>query len=377
MKKSKIVSVVLAVCLIMTCIPYSGKQVSAAATVTPSEYKTGSENKDNFAVHNVTVSTGSKLAAVPVKVSGAGRVDYKVWTDSDKSINVRLYSDAACTNAVKNSRMAYLYSSSTEDEGYAYVSSGKTYYLGFTSYSAVDTDVAIDYQVMFTGSGTKTLSANKWRAFCAESSSKNVYSKISISKPGYISVTIKNTEQNGTAYVTLCNKSKSALSEKLYVSQTRTAGNTQYFAVKKGTYYLRANTNAYGININQIKYTFKSVKDSSSNTKSKATTIKKGGAAKTGLIFAEDKTSKYDWYKVSLSKTSNLRMTLSGNTSKYIYAEIKAASSRVTLYGNSTRISDISNSASIAYTNLPKGTYYIRVYKTDKKSSGNYSLKVK
>ncbi|MFQ9395397.1 MAG: hypothetical protein ACLR2E_16780 [Lachnospiraceae bacterium] len=94
------------------------------------------------------------------------------------------------------------------------------------------------------------------------------------------------------------------------------------------------------------------------------------------FLIAGENGAKEEWYKVRLPKAQKLKLKLSGKSSGYVAFEIIPASKKVTLFGsyqscwNNTKLIQTRN-------NLPAGTYYIKVYRSNGKSSnsGYYSIK--
>jgi transcriptional accessory protein Tex/SPT6 len=186
-----------------------------------------------------------------------------------------------------------------------------------------------------------------------------------------------NAENTGT-YITLCNSSKKAITNEISSS---TISDTKIFAVKKGTYYLKVTTNSYWL---RMKTSQESATDQSGSSKSKAANLTLG-KDKSGLIFLEDKSSKYDWFKFTLTKATAVDLEISGSCSAgTIYYELTSSSIDGTLEGylsgvgsyDETPLNYYTSDGKI-HTSLPKGTYYIKVYKKSAKSCGTYFVKAK
>lgn len=129
----------------------------------------------------------------------------------------------------------------------------------------------------------------------------------------------------------------------------------------------------------RIKSTFTAVSDASGASKKNAKTIKVGETKK-GIVLSEDKTSKNDWFKFTLKKSTKIDIDLKGNCSSgKLRFELTSNGIRgtVTDYISSSDYSRNIPLQTWTSKTIPKGTYYIRLYKDSKTTSGNYSVKVK
>ena len=130
---------------------------------------------------------------------------------------------------------------------------------------------------------------------------------------------------------------------------------------------VRALYNASGMY--QLKVTNTGISEKSGTTKSKAVTIKKGSTKK-GTITAGS--SQADWYKFKLTSKKSVIMTIKGATNDQLKIAVydgKKIVKTSTIYNNTK---------SITLTSVgkwSKGTYHIKVYRGNSKSSGWYSLK--
>jgi hypothetical protein len=104
--------------------------------------------------------------------------------------------------------------------------------------------------------------------------------------------------------------------------------------------------------------------------------IGKGKTAK-GLVLSEDSVSIADWYKVKLTSKRKLSFEIHGKSCDSILFEIIPASKNVILFGSTIRIYDAGGGVYTTEDSMPAGTYYIKVTKTSKTSSGYYTIKFK
>lgn len=201
---------------------------------------------------------------------------------------------------------------------------------------------------------------------------KPTYWKKKISSKGRLTIWAKdcffNTPQN--VKVTLLNSSKKAVSPTITLNDQKA-----YFGVLGDrTYYVKveSSTPVYGINCKTSSYSY-----SPGTKKSSAKTISKGSTKKSTLG-ASTSTSSH-WYKFTLKKKSKL-------TIKYTGYSAYGSSINITIYSKSgkkqisAKVSGKRNVAAtktISASNVPKGTYYIKISKNSTKSSSAYSLTYK
>ena len=217
------------------------------------------------------------------------------------------------------------------------------------------------YKLKYKTSAIPTLTASEYKKFYQANGELNMYVKFKATASGY--VTIKG--KNFSGYVTLCNENREAISSKVYMYSKD--GDTAVFGVTKGkTYYLRLNNNNdYG----SIRFTNTKITDNSGSKKSKAKSMKIGDTYK-GYIAAGSETK--DWYKFNLSSSKYFSLDIDGAVCDAfkvtIYDKDGKELRTLTYYGDKAQI----------YTyNKVKGTFYVRVSRANKKSSGYYSLKVR
>ena len=286
-----------------------------------------------------------------VVTSKAGYIT--VQSDSKNSINFM--------NSSKKSIHAYgtlLDSSNNLRATYA-VKKG-TYYIEIP-YSYEDT-----YKLKYTFSSDKTLSNKKWTTFYPGYYKETTYFKFKAAKTGYI---VAEVDNNSSGDITLCSSKKKSLSGSQWTSgSSGSTSNHVVYGVKKGTtYYLKFTGESDKV---QIKYTLKSVKEKSGSKRSKAVNLKRKKAAK-GIIIAGNKTA--DWYKVRLTKSRKLNITLKGSSNDCIRAKIYDSRGKAVLGGTTSIYKNKSGGTLESYRKM-KGTYYIKIYRDNKKSSGNYSI---
>ncbi len=200
---------------------------------------------------------------------------------------------------------------------------------------------------------------------------------------GYITLQYVGDEgYDNSGAVTLYNSSKKAISSQCWFDTKDKAEYKTVFGVKKGqTYYIKAEyvTGYFGMRCTQT-----AIKEKSGKNRKKAVLVKKNKTIKGTLAAGENKA---DWYKVKLTKKQVLKIITQGSASgpygkfelTIYYANGKKYASPATCIQGID--SKYTTKTVKLFTNkaikLAKGTYYIKISKKDKNSSGYYQLKWK
>lgn len=373
MKKSKLFFSFFAMILCLGLFSLKVSAFEATGTVSepiqPVSIVTGDEDPTTFPSYDLKVPVATKSLVVPINMDYKGQLKINLLgREVSKSIDVNLYSDEACTSKIGYS--GYLYSSSLEDDMKLDIPKKATYYLKFELSSYAESDATVSITPYSLSSEDKTLKNNNWVLSHPVTYNSQISNKITVEASGYIAVEGVSISDYGSVSVTLCNSKKANLSEQIYLSSTKDY--TTYFAVKKGTYYIKSQS----ADDYKLRYKFTAVKDTSNTSKSKAISIGKGKTAK-GLVLSEDSTSKADWYKVKLTSKRKLSFEIKAKSCDLICFEIIPASKNVILIGSTVRIYDAGGGVYSTQDSMPAGTYYIKVTKTRKTCSGNYSIKFK
>lgn len=187
---------------------------------------------------------------------------------------------------------------------------------------------------------------------------KETLYKITIEETGYINVKMETDEPyGGVAYMSFLDSKKKELEKEEYVNVQRK--DTMYYGVKKGTYYIKVRSS---LGIYSISYSFQKVKDNGAAKKADATTLSVGGKAMSGVILADSKDTTAEWFKFTLKESTKIEIKYSGNTNSNMRFEIESDSVKFIL--GSFNITNAKKEDSAKFTKaLPKGTYYIKVYK--------------
>lgn len=264
------------------------------------------------------------------------------------------------TSPTASSYLDWTYiSGKSTSELMAEVPSAGTYYLALEPTSAVGTIVVGGTHI---NGADRTLTNNNWSAVGVEKAQTR-YFKVRATSAGYITVQANNLSGN----VTLMDSSKKkALSNAVYVSDYSPKVT---FGVKKGTYYIKAKNNYTNYDgIYQIKYTNKRIKEKSGKKKSRAVLLKKKRTKKGTIVAGEKRT---DWYKFRVTKRKTVRITMKGATNDELKVAVYKGGRNI---GRGTLYESRGGVKLKSLGKLSKGTYYIKVYRGNKKSSGWYSL---
>lgn len=342
---------------------------STSQAIVPEEAKAYEPDVSDLKAYTVTLPANTETAVYEIQTEYAGYIYIPMSiTGTEKGITAQLYSDAACTSKVGYSQ--YLSSGTLEKRIYAPISKAGTYYLQFSTFSPMASEVAITlYPYSFNGE-TRKIKENE-DVYSFSGNSELLYHKISIPKTGYIRVEADSSNSVGSTYVSLHNSKKKPCSESVYLSDS-SKDKAAYFGVKKGTYYIAVKGSSS--DPNYLKYSFTEVKEKSGTSKKNAVSISKGKTAK-GVMLPTDSMKKYDYYKIKLSKKQVLSLTYSAKSCDRLRFTVIPASSRLTLFGSSATISASNKGVWKTKDKLPAGTYYIQVEKGSKDASGYYTIK--
>lgn len=221
----------------------------------------------------------------------------------------------------------------------------------------------------------------------------DLYVKFKPSKTGYVTfkMALSSTEYPySVGTVTLCNSKKTPLSKDDVYNTNGTASRfyTVTYGVEKGKqYYLKVYTEVG----TKIKATFKSQSKSKANSRGKAKNLAKNKEAK-GIMIANS--SKADWYKIKLTKKQKLKVTMGAQTNasgeydgiKFSFYDGKGklwTSDSIEYFSRGYKESKWTQTYQMRDRRtgktypISKGTYYVKVERANKTSSGYYTLKWK
>lgn len=286
---------------------------------------------------------------------------------SGKDVTFGLYEDKALSKKVDFE--GYAGKKDGVKEKYIKVPKAGTYYLGLwstygkSSY-ATPFENAMAVGAAFINGGDRTITSGKTIAVGAKEKQTN-YFKFKATKTGYLKV---QTSKGSNGSVALYTSKKKALSKDTRFAYVPTYG------VKKGTtYYIKSMfTFSYPAVTYSLRATNTAISESSGSTKAKARSISAKKTRK-GTITAGSATA--DWYKLSLSSPKNFTITMKGATNDQLKLSMYDSKGKSIMGGTGTlSAGSASGIGKETTTKFPKGTYYIKIYRGNKYSSGWYSL---
>ena len=211
----------------------------------------------------------------------------------------------------------------------------------------------------------QTLKAGKTYTFGNDGSSADTF-KFKATKTGFLKI---SKDSGLSAKFTLWKGSKKVAN----ADYAYTSIGSFYYGVTKGkTYKIKMDPSYMDDCSYAIKLTNKAVKETSGKTKSKAKKIKKKKLYK-GTIQAGS--GQADWYKYN-PKKKNSKVIIKGYTAKQLKVQCICKGSGNTTYTRT--IYGPSQSLTLSMYNSKKScTWYIKISRSDKYSSGYYTLKWK
>ena len=266
------------------------------------------------------------------------------------------------------------------------VTAGKPCYILVQNEFSVPMDISLRGHIYTTGTRTLPSGTSKWTVFSGKNASGNTsttWFKVTPQTTGTMIVSLKEFgDSYSTGYVTLYNSSKkSALSDKVYYNSNNPSDRV-YFGVKKGTTYYLKVTGCYGSYSDSyklgIKYSVTARTERALGYKSNAKKLYRGADA-TNTLFVASTSNNTDWYKIYVSskRTTQFNINTSGIKTGTIFVYVYRGSKQI---GSKIEIKPYSNGGTYSitygttYGKANSGTYYIKVVKGTK-ANGKYSIR--
>lgn len=400
MRKSKLITLTLALALVLSTVFAGAENVFAETNAAPIDSKAAvmkafaetdentvtAENRNTVtSLTDYTISYGNGQLngfKVTMPVDGTLMIDILASIDSVAAIYTvdendqpgEMIGDPVNVPRAETTTDYYILSQRVKAGTY-YVVIGTQYNTGASAY------VSASYAPAGT---TVTPKAGK-NYYASNQKGKTRYFKVKASSAGYITIDFPygSAGTKSTYKVKLMNSSKS----KNLLKKTVTVGSSKdwvtYAAVPKGTYYVAVTSSTddwYAINLKATR-----VKENSGSSKSKAKSISKGGTKK-GTVTVSQSSSAADWYKIKvgsnqkvfldiLTKTGGasggIRVTVYSGSKKMGAAEFYNSNDSES-YAGSLELFTTINGIKMNY--LQKGTYYIKVTKYGS-GNGYYQIK--
>ena len=274
-----------------------------------------------------------------------------------------VFGDQNMTQPVNDSSYNVVSAGSGKAEGDAFsVPAGGTYYVGVYSDISSGQDYTVFSLAAYASGADRTLSGGQWSAVGQKEEQTNLF-RFKASNTGYIRVDTTDVDDDSSVTVTL-------LSSRKALSSTADSASKPVYGVKKGvTYYIRARAGYSRGGGYRLKVTNHKISEKSGSSRSKAVNIKRDSTVKGTVIAGE---SRSDWYKFKLSGKKSVSLTVKGATNDRLKIEVYSGRKKVK---TSTFYSSTESLTLRSAGKWKKGTYHIKVYRGNSRSSGWYSLK--
>ncbi len=293
------------------------------------------------------------------------------YEGSGCSVEFGVYTDAQMNNHIGS----YGYAARKDTRSIiCNIPSDGTYYIGVKPSTTIkDNKYYAVALIACAYSGQDRVIKNKERLVIGQKDGGTVnYVKYKATQTGYLKTSTDTSSK--MVKITLCDKSKKALSGETLASEEPTYG------VKKGKTYWIKLKNPWSSSAGYYTFTLNNgkVKESKAGkSQKKAVTIKKNKNIK-GWIEAGKKEGKQaDWYKFNLTGKKSVKIYMKGGTNDKINVTVyEKIGSRTRKIGTRT-VSNNFNNIIPSRGKWSAGTYWIKISRGTTKSSGYYTLKWK
>lgn len=273
-----------------------------------------------------------------------------------------VFMDQNMTQPVNDSSYNVISAGSGKAEGDAFsVPAGGTYYVGVYSDISSGQDYTVISLAAYANGADRTLTGGQWAAVGQKEAQTNLF-RFKASSTEYIRVDTTDVDDDSSVTVTL-------LSSRKTLSSSADSSSRPVYGVKKGaTYYIRARAGYSRGGGYRLKVTNHKISEKSGSSKSNAVNIKRDSTVK-GTVIAGESCS--DWYKFKLSGRKSVSLTMKGATNDRLKIEVYSGRKKMK---TSTFYSSTGSLTLRSAGKWKKGTYNIRVYRGNSRSSGWYSL---
>lgn len=297
--------------------------------------------------------------------------------------SVRIYSDAACSTEIKRlnltSACEKTAAGSYTISDRVYIPESQTYFVEFTNSTSAQGVLQFSTQQY---SAANQLLAEEPIVSYVDPNIGDTYLNISVVENGYITIEptfySSGEETDGNVTFTLLDSNKKAISVARKIGTDEKAfAEKACYGVSVGNYWLRIKSETP--KLFKVDYSNISVNEMGGRTRKKATVLK-NKKWYTGKCVYQDTTTQGDYFKFTLKKPMTVNLSMKGNVvSGKIFADVYGT----TVNGHFYKVSVNRPSGSCTYKirtstmkKLPAGTYYVKIKKDTKKSSGNYKIRL-
>lgn len=383
MKKLK-----LFLCLMTMAVGLSTTQLQTNAAaektglevVKPAGVEESQAAKKESTVQNSEIKKDVKIVDKQITTQNTGATTSSVYLYPNATY---VFNESGLLHVYTNSKEAYVYlvnnANASQYADYAKAESGSGYHVTFPvgkgTYKLAISDYDYYGGVRFTAKKEiPTFSPSKSMKITRNDNlyfSGSYYIKVKAKKNGLLTVTPNSKSMK----VRLLNGNKKALSDDSYYYVKESA----CYGIKKGaTYYLKIS------GYDQLKYTlkFNVINEKSGSKKSKAYKLSKKNKWSYGTLLAGS--GQADWYKIYLTKKSKLGIVIKPQTTAGLKISVYGPDGKQ--FGSTASLSKSYNGKQCPFNlyykswfktdyNLKKGTYYVKIVRAAKNSSGSYAIK--
>ena len=366
MKLSKYLFIIVTFCL--SCMLVAISSEASEATYTPAVWNDLSKDvKSDIVTYNVPANDAIVIP-ITIKSKGALNVSAVVEnaTGTTDILYINIFEEEQCQQPVLYN---YISVGSEWNDKFICLEKEGTYYLKVENTESKSA-LQLSMKAYFISGADRNLKSGKATLIWQNEYGKWIYSKFKATKTGYVKVSAKS----GTGkmvYVKVLDNKKKDVSVQHYLNQDNQYA---YVGVQKGkTYYIATKSSDDYYN---LTYKLTGVKEKSGSQKEKAVTLKKGKTAY-GVQIANRKKNGADWYKINIKKKQSIKIIVNGKLSADNDLRIQVIPANKEVKFNNDIIMVENNKKTVSTDVLYPGTYYIKVFKTNKKASGWYSIKWK
>ena len=211
----------------VTTQPQVTQQSPSITTVTPNSYDDSSFRNYSFSMAG-TVNDCYRLIKVTVKKNGILNVLYSIDKCDSTFARISIYKDSKCTTKV-SPKFAYIKEAGSGSLD-RYLRAGTYYVLVETG----TTGMSITGTLAFAHANANTeLSLNNTERYTNSGTSQ--YFNFSLDSSQLLGVALAKYDNNSGYYFSVCDEHKNVISSKFYRNNKKKV----YFALRKGTYYLK------------------------------------------------------------------------------------------------------------------------------------------
>lgn len=356
--KKKNMMVVLGAVLACILMFEKGTLAFAADTIVPA-YINANESTANASTYQFQKEASANALSIPIQISNVGTVELEVTVKSSdaQSFNVILSNQANYNDPRDYLDISKASNGQTATLSFYAKSSCQWYLHVFGSKKDSNPDISISVKAYQKGlpsgvtAGSGNLKNKKWASFCLGNFETGYY-KIKLASSGCVKFEL--TGEN--ADIALLNGKKKEITS---LSDEK----TQYFGLKKGTYYIRVKNSSTDAQIYKMRYTFEKMKVAKNVKQSKAVDLKKGKTAKSMFLSTA---ADYHWYKLDLPKDKKVKLNVQAKGDVYRLRLLNTASG----YDKEIALKSGKTKKTLS---LKKGTYYILL----SGQGGTYSIQWK